>query len=103
MARHVKVVATLYDKRGKVISIGINSYKKTHPKQFRLAFSVGLKEKIYLHAEVDAIVKNKKRKAYRIVIKRFDFRGKETMAKPCPICQRAIEEAGIKIVEYTTW
>ena len=97
------ITAIIYDKRGRAISVGKNSYVKTHPKQARHAVRVGLPEKQYIHAEVAAIVRCKDlSKAYRIVVSRVDKKGKFRNAKPCPICESAILEAGIKKVEWTT-
>jgi len=96
------ITAIIYDKRGKVLSIGKNSYVKTHPYQAKCAQRVGLPDKQFLHAEIHAIVRCRRlEKAHRIVVMRFDSEGGEKNAKPCPVCQSAIEAAGIKIVEHT--
>lgn len=96
------ITAVIYDKRGRVLSVGQNSYTKTHPKQARLAARVGLKEKEYLHAELASIVRCKDlSKAHRIVVTRINKKGKFVNAKPCPICALAIQEAGIKVVEWS--
>lgn len=96
------LTAIIYDKRGRVLSIGKNHYVKTHPMQKRIALTVGLPHKEFLHAEISAIVKCKKlEKAYRIVIYRFNKDGTPALAKPCPICESAIKAAGIKHVEHT--
>jgi deoxycytidylate deaminase len=59
-------------------------------------------EKIYLHAEVDAILKCRElHNAYRIFISRVLKSGEYGLAKPCPICEEAIRQAGIIIVEHT--
>ena len=44
------VTAIIYDKRGRILSIGKNSYVKTHPLQARYATEVGLCEQVFLHA-----------------------------------------------------
>jgi deoxycytidylate deaminase len=99
--RHV-ITAIIYDKRGRIISIGKNSYIKTHPKQAYHAKLVGLPEKQYRHAEIDAIIRCKKLdKAHKIIVSRLTKGGKYGNAKPCPICVSAIKEAGIKQVEWT--
>lgn len=96
------ITAVLYDKRGRVLSIGKNSYIKTHPYQAECARNVGLPEKQFLHAEIHAIVRCKQlHRAHRIVITRFDSSGLPKTAKPCPVCVSAIEAAGIKYVEHT--
>ena len=104
MARKVEqnITAIVYDKKGRIISMGKNSYVKTHPLQARIAHQVGLSDKIYLHAEVDALVRLKDwSKAHKIVVTRFGKTGEPLLAKPCPVCQRAIEMAGIHVVEHT--
>lgn len=96
------ITAIIYDKRGRVLSIGKNSYVKTHPYQAQCARSVGMPEKQFLHAEIHAIIRCKKlSKARKIVVTRFNNRGEPLKAKPCPVCASAIEAAGIKYVEHT--
>jgi deoxycytidylate deaminase len=58
--------------------------------------------KIYLHAEVDAILKCKQLdKAHRISIFRTGKKGTYLKAAPCKLCQLAISEANIPNVEHT--
>jgi tRNA(Arg) A34 adenosine deaminase TadA len=96
------ISAIIYDKRGKVLSIGYNSYIKTHPLQAEHAKKVGLEEKVFLHAEVHAIVRCKDlSKAHRIFISRWNKSGNPMYAKPCPVCISAIKSAGIEVVEHT--
>ena len=96
------ITAVIYDRKGKVLSIGKNSYVKTHPLQAKHAHRVGLPNKLFLHAEVSAIIKCKDlSKAHRILITRIGKTGNPLLAKPCPICESAIKHTGIKIVEYT--
>lgn len=97
---HYNIKATIYNKRGRVLSVGYNSYSKTHPFQYKLALRVGLKEKQYLHAEISALIKCRE-EPYKMVIERYGKDGKPLLAKPCPICQMAIEESGVRVVEYT--
>lgn len=101
MTRHV-LSAVIYDKRGRVISVGQNSYVKTHPLQAKHANQVGLPDKQFLHAEIHAIVRCKDlSKAHRIFVSRWDSKGNPALAKPCPVCISAIEAAGIQVVEHT--
>lgn len=98
-----ELTAIIYDKKGKVLSIGQNSYIKTHPLQAKHASKVGLPDKQYLHAEIHAIIRCKDlSKAYKIFISRINKHGDPALAKPCPICQSAIKAAGIEQIEYTT-
>lgn len=96
------MTAIIYDKRGRALSVGKNSYVKTHPLQAKHACMVGLPDKQFLHAEIHAISRCKQlHRAHRIVVMRFDSVGKPKNAKPCPVCESAIKAAGIKIVEHT--
>lgn len=95
-----KVGAILLNKN-KVVVTATNLENKTHPIQARLAERVGLKEKIYLHAEVAALIKCRE-ECDTIVVARVNNQNKLRMAKPCPICQLALKEAGISKMYYTT-
>jgi len=95
------ITATIYDRKGQIVSRATNSYSKTHPKQAKYANECGEPLKVFLHAEMAALVKAKG-KGYKIVIERYNSRGEARLAAPCPICQRAIAESDIQIVEYTT-
>lgn len=98
--RHV--TAKIYDKRGRLLSVGKNSYTKTHPLQAFHASRVGQGEQIYLHAEIAAIANCKNiSKAHKIVVERFSKRGEPLLACPCPICSDGIRATPIKIIEHT--
>jgi tRNA(Arg) A34 adenosine deaminase TadA len=100
--KRFNITAIIYDKRGRILSIGKNSYTKTHPVQAAYSEQVGLPHKIFLHAEIHAIVKCKNlEKAHKIVVFRYDEKGNPRSAKPCPICEKAIKETSIKIIEHT--
>lgn len=94
------ITATITDKRGRVLSIGQNSYRKTHTMQAKWANRAGQPEKQFLHAEIAALVKCRG-VPFKIKIERKDKAGNYKLAKPCPICELAIREAGIKFVEYS--
>ena len=97
-----QLTAIIYNKRGRVLSIGKNNYLKTHPLQKKHAEKAGEPLKICLHAEISAIIKCKDlAKAYRIVITRFGKTGEPLLAKPCKTCQSAIRATPIKIIEHT--
>lgn len=97
-----QITALIYDKKNRLLSIGRNSYVKTHPLQARLARAEGEPSKVFLHAEVAAIVRLRTEAIpHRIAVLRFGRDGTPRTARPCRICQRAIREAGIKVVEHT--
>lgn len=102
MTAKQNMTAVIYDKRGRVISVGKNSYVKTHPLQKKFQSSVGTPYKEVLHAEIAALVKLKDwSRAEKIVVMRHMKDGTFGNAKPCQACERAIREAGIKFVEHT--
>lgn len=96
------ITAIIYDKKGRVLSIGQNSYVKTHPLQAKHALQAGEPHKQFLHAEIAAIIRCRDlSKAHRIFVSRVGKSGKPVLAKPCPVCESAIRAAGIKFVEHT--
>lgn len=102
MSRKHSLTAIIYDKRGRVLSVGQNSYTKTHTLQAKYANKCGKPDAIFLHAEIHAMIKCQDlSRAHRIFVSRYDMGGRPRMAKPCPICESAIEAAGIKIIEWT--
>lgn len=95
------ILAKCYDRKGRLLSVGFNSYTKSHPLMASLAKEVGHIDQIYLHAEIAAILRAKDKQIHRISIERYDAAGRPALAAPCPICQRAIKMFGIKITEHT--
>jgi len=96
-----KQVGAVLLNRSKVILTATNLEKKSHPIQARFAERVGLGEKIYLHAEIAALVKCRE-ECDTIVVARVNPQHKLRMAKPCPICDLALKEAGISKIYYST-
>ena len=102
MSKKFQVTAIIYDKRGKVLSVGSNSYIKTHPLQAHHARRAGEPHKVFLHAEVHAITRCQDiARAHRIAIFRYLEDGSPALARPCNICCSAIRAVNIKIVEHT--
>ena len=102
MCKKHHVTAIIFDKRGRPLSIGQNSYIKTHPLQLKIAEKVGLPEKRFIHAEIQSIVKCRDiSKAHKIMVMRYNKDGEPVNAKPCKICEQAIALTPIKIVEHT--
>jgi len=96
------ITAIIYDRKGRIISIGRNSYLKTHPLQAKYAMHVGTPDKIFLHAEIEALVKLKDwTRAARILVTRYSKSGEPILAKPCKVCQHALSLAGITQIEHT--
>lgn len=94
------VIAASLDHHNNIISIGENSYQKTHPMQSRFSQIVGNRNREYLHAEIASLVKNRS-KAESIIVIRMTSTGLVRMARPCNICALALREAGIKYVYYS--
>lgn len=102
MTRHQELTAIIYDKRGRVLSVGKNDFVKTHPLQKKHAVQVGQPYKEYLHAEVAAIIKCRDlTRAHTIKVFRYAADGRPALAKPCAVCASAITAAGIKHIQHT--
>lgn len=102
MQKRFAITAIAYDKRGRVLALGKNSYVKTHPIQAEHAVAVGEPHKIFLHAEIAALLKIKDTsKVSRFVVFRYNSDGTPGNAKPCKVCARALKLAGITNVEHT--
>jgi len=99
--RKQKVIAKAYDKRGRLLAVGENSYIKTHPLQAEFAEKAGNSLAIYLHAEIDALIKAKG-PVYKLSVERRLADGTLGNAEPCKICKLAIERAAVQVVEYST-
>ena len=95
------ILAKCFDKKGNMLSSAYNSYRCSHPVQAYFAKRVGMPERIYLHAEILAILRAKGKKIYKITVERYNQAGEKLLAKPCPICEEAIRAYGIQIVEFT--
>lgn len=97
-----RVCAIITDKKGRVLSVAVNSYEKSSPFMYRYAKQVGLDEKIYWHAECRAINQlSNVKKAHKIYIARVNNSDKTGLAAPCPVCSAAIKDTGIVSVEFT--
>lgn len=95
-----KIIACALDKKGRVLAIRTNDYNCSHPLQKYFAEQVGKPEAIFLHAEVAVLIAAKK-EVHKLLIARIDNNGNPLSAKPCPICEKAIEAFGVKEVVHT--
>lgn len=98
-----QLTAIIKDKKGKILSIGKNSYIKTHPVMYKLALEKGIFEPKanFVHAEIDAINRCKNlNKAYKIEVYRLSRNGKYMNSKPCHICRSGILKTNIKVIGY---
>lgn len=96
-----KFCCILFDKRGRVLTKTFQNEFKTHPTQTKFAKIAKEPFKIFLHAEINALVKCKKQ-PYGMFICRVDSDGNLVNSKPCPICQLAIDSKGLQICYFTT-
>jgi deoxycytidylate deaminase len=94
--------AIVVDKKGQILSMGFNSYTKTHPIQYLYNKDIR-KNRIYLHAEISSLVKcsTLNSAAHMMIVARLGRDGKIHLAKPCEGCYRAIVDSHIKHVYYT--
>lgn len=100
--KRFNLIAKCFDKKGNLLSVGVNSYVKSSPVMKHFAKLAGEPYKIYLHAEVQALLRARDKIVHRITVERYDEEGNMRLAKPCPICTLAIKEFGVKYVEYTS-
>lgn len=98
-----RLVAIITDKKGNMLSTGVNSYSKTHPAQAKFASKSSNPKRVMLHAEIDAInkLKSKTLKPYAIYIARVNKNGEVGLAKPCDCCMAAITAHKIKKIIHT--
>jgi hypothetical protein len=100
MKKHT-IFAMAFDRHGRMISTGVNSYNSSRSLQRYFASKVGMFDSVYTHAEIDCLVKAKGKQVHKLVVQRFNRLGEPVCAKPCKICQEAIKAFGVKIVEHT--
>ena len=96
-----KLKATCYDRKGRVISVAYNDYRKSHPIQAHFAKLSGRPEAVYLHAEIAALLRAKDDRPFKIHIERYKKDGSPGLAKPCPACMLALKAYGIQQISYT--
>jgi len=96
-----RLFARCDDKHKYPISSSYNTYKKSHPLQKYFAEKVGHPERIYLHAEIAAILAAGTQKIATLWVSRINSKKQYVMAKPCIICQEAIKAFDIKNVFFT--
>jgi tRNA(Arg) A34 adenosine deaminase TadA len=106
MKTRYNIQAWTSSKGGMNLSVGVNSYTKSHPLQKFFAEKVGQPNKIYLHAEILAMIRgsivNQDIPMHTLDVVRYDKRHQLIDAKPCPICIEAAIFFGIKKINYST-
>lgn len=97
------IVATCFDRKGRALASGTNNYKKSHPLMQHFAVKAGeSNDKIYVHAELSAVLQSGRKDIHSILVQRFHDNGDMATAKPCPTCQAMLKGFGVKIVRYTS-
>ena len=99
-----RIGCILANANGQIISRGFNKYK-SHPIQADFAKRSGYEQKIYLHAEIDTLIKYKRIIEFEgatLCVVRITKSGSLAMSKPCPTCMFAILESNyISNIIYT--
>lgn len=97
-----RLCSVITDRKGNVLSIGQNSYTKTHPMQFHAARHQGNEQACFLHSEIDAVRRlgHAAHKARNIYVARLDKQGMVALAKPCVVCQSVIDSLNLNVM-YT--
>ena len=100
--KRYKITATCYDKRGRVISTGVNLYTKSHPLYKHFAVLAGeSEEKIWQHAEFSACIAAGKKEIHSIFVERYHKDGEPANAEPCKTCKVMLKAFGVKRVVHT--
>jgi len=99
--------STAFDKKGAVLAVAYNDYKKSSPRQKELSLRAGLSEhRTAVHAEVLCLVRASRnhpsKRVHTLLIERYDAEGKPRLAKPCASCELAIKDSKVQIVMYTS-
>lgn len=101
--KRYSVVATCFDKKGRVLGTGVNDYHKSHPLAKHFAIIAGESEqKDKLHAELAAVLASGRKNIHSIFVQRFHDSGMMALAAPCPTCKAMLKGFGVKIVRYTS-
>lgn len=101
MGKHT-ITATVYDKKGRSLTSAQNNYFRTHPIQAKFANKTHQPLRVFLHAEIAALVKLKKGQIPdSIYIERRKKDGTPGLAAPCPVCRAAIAYWKIDKISYT--
>lgn len=96
-----RVYAIISDKKGRILSESPNMYNKSSPVMKKFAELVGEKNRIFWHAECRAIYRIPRgQKPFKISIARINQKGQLLPSAPCIVCENAIRNSGIKVVEY---
>lgn len=91
--RHGAVVT----KGGRVMSTGINKWRNRD----LLSSTAGYNPNLTVHAEIDALSRVADANGAIIYIARVGKIGEERFSRPCDLCAKALQKAGVKQIIYT--
>lgn len=101
--KRYEIVATCFDRKGKVLGTGVNDYSRSHPLMKHFAVKAGESEqKDKLHAELSAVLASGRKSVHSIFVQRFHNDSTMAVAAPCPTCKAMLKGFGVKIVRYTS-
>lgn len=95
-----KIGCVITDKKNKPLSEG-KILLKTHPVQSKFGSICNKSKKIYLHAEMDAMIKNKTSNEHILYVIRKNKNNDFLKCIPCDICMSAIITTNIKYIVYS--
>lgn len=95
-----RIGCVILNKKGRIISSGHNQMK-THPIQYRYAVANGEECKVYLHAEIKALIQLSGERPYHLFTMRLGKKGEWLLSRPCCICYSYILDTDIKYISYT--
>ena len=105
MKKRYVIVASSYDRRGRLIYSCTNSYKDSSALMRYYAMKMGQPKKVYNHSEIRCLevsILKMRKQVDKLVVIRYDSDGLFKDACPCIICQAAIKDFNIKSVMYST-
>lgn len=106
---HYRHSCILLDKRYNILTSGCNNYSKTHPVQARLAMQSELPKRIFLHAEISALIRLRSmgmeealHSAVCVRVRTIQKNKMLGLSFPCPICFDTLIKSGVKKIIYST-
>jgi deoxycytidylate deaminase len=85
---------------GRLLSVGVNKWRNKN--NIPVIESDGYIPHLTIHAEIDALARVKDAKGATVYIARVTKNGEERFSRPCERCEKALMDAGVKRVVYTT-
>lgn len=101
MSKKHEITAICYDKKGRLLATAKNSYTRSHPVQKHFAKLAGENERIYLHAEIAALLRCGDKKPHSILVRRYKADGSPANAKPCATCALALKAWNVGVIKFT--